>query len=47
MVYTKVAVLNTNYNFVVEKVFNLKSFRVQNKHFKFINFEILEILNHL
>jgi len=49
MVYTKVVVLNTIYNFVVENFFNLKSFRVTNMCFKFIDFEIqnLEFINDL
>ena len=47
MVYKKFLVLNTIYNFVVENFFNLKSFRVTNMCFKFIDFEIqnLEFIN--
>ena len=39
MVYTKIAVLDTIYNFIVE-IFYLKSFRAPNICSKFIDFEI-------
>jgi hypothetical protein len=40
LVYTKVIVHDTGYNFVVEKLFYLKLFRVPNKCCKFADFEI-------
>jgi hypothetical protein len=49
MAYSKVVVLNTVYNFVVEEFFYLKSFWVLNMCFKFIDLEIkiLEFLKTL
>jgi hypothetical protein len=40
MVYTKVVVLNIDYNFIVEIFFYLKSFRILDMYSNFIDFEI-------